>query len=101
MELVLFILSPVLESFMLIYPMRITIELPVCLSRTIQTFLLVPGSAVVVIVFGGVWVWIVIDQFGVISTLRIRTLQGVWLVAEGTGWIFLTSRRLGWSFMQG
>jgi ABC-type sugar transport system permease subunit len=57
----------------------------VCLSRTIQTFLLVPGSTVVVVVFGGIWVWIVIDQFGVISTLQIQTLKGVWLVAEGTG----------------
>ena len=30
MGLVLFILSPVLESFVLVYAMRIAIELPVC-----------------------------------------------------------------------
>ena len=33
----------------------------VCLSHTMQTFLLVPGSTVVVVMFAGVWVWIVID----------------------------------------
>ena len=35
---------------------------------------------VVVIMFEGVW--IVMDQFGMMSVLQIQTLQDVWLVVE-------------------